>query len=271
MEQTQKLNNGLDMPRLGLGVWQSENGKETIDAIHWALDAGYRHVDTARIYRNEEAVGKAITTASVARDRIWLTTKIWNDDIRQKRTTEALEESLDRLQTDYVDLLLLHWPVDGSMAAWQELERAVAEGKARSIGLSNFMETDLEEVLAVGDIVPAINQIEYHPYLVQAEAISACDEHDIVITAWSPLMQGNFLDEPLFAELGKDYDRTAAQIVLRWCLQNDVIVIPKSTNKDRIEENGQLFDFELREEDMVRIDELERGKRFGPDPRNFDF
>jgi diketogulonate reductase-like aldo/keto reductase len=259
------------MPRLGLGVWQSDNGKEAIDAIHWAFEAGYRHVDTARIYRNEEAVGKAIRTASLPRDQVWLTTKIWNDDIRQKRTTEALDESLRRLKTDYVDLLLLHWPVDGSMAAWQELERAVEAGKARSIGLSNFMETNLEEILAVGDTIPAVNQIEYHPYLVQAEAISACDEHDIAITAWSPLMQGNFKQEPLFEELGEKYGKSAAQVVLRWCLQNDVIVIPKSVHQGRIEENGQIFDFELSESDMVRIDELERGKRFGPDPRNFDF
>ena len=259
------------MPRLGLGVWQSDNGKEAINAIHWALDAGYRHVDTARIYKNEEAVGKALSTASVPRDQVWLTTKIWNDDIRQARTTQALEESLQRLQTDYVDLLLLHWPVDGSVKAWLALEQAVQAGKVRSIGLSNFMEDDLAEILAAGSTVPAVNQIEYHPYLVQADAISACDEHDIAITAWSPLMQGKFLQEPLFAEIAGRYDKTAAQVVLRWCLQNDVIVIPKSVHKGRIEENGQLFDFELSEEDMQAIDRLERGHRFGPDPHNFDF
>ena len=268
---SKKLNNGLEMPTLGLGVWKSENGKETIDAIHWALEAGYRHVDTARIYRNEEAVGEALRTASLEREKVWLTTKIWNDDIRQGRVAEALDESLDRLKTDYVDLVLLHWPVDGSLKAWHALEGAVGSGKAKSIGLSNFMEDDIEEIVRGGSILPAVNQIEYHPYLAQEAAITTSDSYDIAITAWSPLMQGNFLQEPLFGKIGKRYDKTAAQVVLRWCLQNDVIVIPKSTNQGRIRENGQLYDFELSEEDMQAIDKLEQGQRFGPDPHTFDF
>lgn len=269
--ETRKLNNGLEMPTLGLGVWQSDNGKETIDAIHWALDAGYRHIDTARIYKNEEAVGKAINTTDVARQDIWLTTKIWNDDIRQGRATAALEESLQRLNTDYVDLLLLHWPVDGRLKAWNELEAAVQSGKVRSIGVSNFMDDHLEELVNNSQMVPAVNQIEYHPYLAQSDAITASDEHDIAITAWSPLMQGKFLEEPVFAEIGKGYGKTAAQVVLRWCLQNDAIVIPKSVHQSRIRENGMLFDFELSEEDMQRIDALERGERLGPNPHDFDF
>ncbi|WP_246050282.1 aldo/keto reductase [Neolewinella litorea] len=269
--RTYKLNNGLEMPRLGLGVWKSDNGQETVNAIHWALEAGYRHVDTAKIYKNEEAVGEAIQTASLPREEVWLTTKIWNDAIREGRTTQALDNSLKRLKTDYVDLVLLHWPVSGRVKAWQELEKAVEEGKVRSIGLSNFMEEHVQEILDGGNITPAVNQIEYHPYLTQADAISICDANDIAITAWSPLMQGNFLQEPLFAEIGKRYDKTAAQVVLRWCLQNDVIVIPKSVNRGRIIENGQLFDFELSEEDMTAIDQLERDERFGPDPHNFDF
>lgn len=259
------------MPMLGLGVWQSANGKETVDAIHWALDGGYRHIDTASFYKNEDAVGQAIASAATSRQDIWLTTKIWNDDIRQGRTTEALDESLQRLGTDYVDLLLLHWPVDGSPRAWNELERALEAGKVRSIGLSNFMEDDIEEIIRAGSTVPAVNQIEYHPYLVQADAISASDAHDIAITAWSPLMQGKFLEEPLFAEIGERYGKSAAQVVLRWVLQNDIIVIPKSVHQKRIVENGQLFDFELSEEDMVSIDELEHGGRLGPDPHDFDF
>lgn len=259
------------MPQLGLGVWQSDNGEETINAIHWALEAGYRHVDTAKIYKNEEAVGQALKTAPVPREDVWLTTKIWNDDIRAGRTTQALEESLNRLDTDYVDLMLLHWPVEGYEAAWRELERALADGKARAIGLSNFMPEHLNDILERGEIVPAVNQIEYHPYLVQADTISLCDVHDIAITAWSPLMQGHFKDEPLFAEIGEAHGKTAAQVVLRWSLQNDIIIIPKSTHRGRIQENGNVFDFELSEEEMVTIDELERGKRFGPDPRNFDF
>lgn len=259
------------MPSLGLGVWQSDNGKETIDAIHWALDAGYRHVDTARIYKNEEAVGKALQSASVPRDKVWLTTKIWNDDIRQKRTTEALDESLQRLKTDYADLVLLHWPVEGSTQAWQALERAVEAGKIKSIGLSNFMPEDIDDIVSAGDIVPAVNQIEFHPTLLQDDAITASRDRAIVVTAWSPLMQGKFLDEPLFAKIGEKYDKTAAQVCLRWCLQHDAIVIPKSVHQNRIVENGQLFDFELKKEDMNAIDALPKNKRLGPDPRNIDF
>ena len=268
---SKKLNNGLEMPTLGLGVWQSDNGSETINAIHWALDSGYRHVDTARIYKNEEATGKALRSASVGRNKVWLTTKVWNDDIRQGRTAEALDESLARLGVDYVDLVLLHWPVDGSVKAWNALERALEQGKTRAIGLSNFMEDDIDAIVRGGSTLPAVNQIEYHPYLVQSEAIAASDEHDIAITAWSPLMQGKFLDEPLFDKLGEQYGKTPAQIVLRWALQNDVIVIPKSTNQGRIKENGDLFDFDISEDDLQRIDELERGKHFGPNPRDFDF
>ena len=266
-----ELNNGLSIPQLGLGVWQMDNGDEAIQAIHWALDAGYRHIDTARVYRNEEAVGKALKTAGVDRSDVWLTTKIWNDDIRAGRTTAALDESLNRLGLDYVDLMLLHWPVDGYEAAWKELEQALAAGKVRAIGLSNFLEPHLNDILEVGEVVPAVNQIEYHPYLVQADAISVCDAHEIAITAWSPLMQGKFKEEPLFGDIAREYGKTPAQVVLRWCIQNDIIVIPKSSNQGRIKENGALFDFELSEEHMVAIDELERGQRFGPDPANFDF
>ena len=269
--KTIQLNNGLEMPQLGLGVWKSGNGQEAIDAIHWALAAGYRHIDTASIYKNEEAVGEAIRTANVPRKDIWLTTKIWNDDIRAGRTTEAIEEALARLGTDYIDLLLLHWPVDGYVAAWAALERALAAGKVRAIGLSNFMEEHLTDIVEQGEILPAINQIEYHPYLVQANAISYCDMYNIAITAWSPLMQGKFLEEPLFAEIGTFYGKTPAQVVLRWCVQNDIIIIPKSTNQGRIKENSEIFDFELSEDHMIAIDELEKGEHFGPDPYDFDF
>lgn len=268
---TVTLNNGLEFPRLGLGVYQSKSGQETIDAIHWALEAGYRHIDTAKIYRNEESVGKALRTASVAREDIWLTTKIWNDDIRAGRTTAAIDESLQRLGLDYVDLMLLHWPTEGKVAAWQELERAVEAGKLRSIGVSNFLPEHLEEIYAAGNLLPVTNQIEYHPTLVQAEMITASLARDIVITAWSPLMQGKFLQEPLFAEIASKYDKTAAQVVLRWCLQNGVVVIPKSVNRDRIIQNGDIFDFELSEEDVKAIDRLDKDQRLGPDPANFDF
>ena len=265
------LNNGVEMPQIGLGVYLSKEGQEVINAVDWALNAGYRHIDTAKIYNNEEGVGRAIRQNAVARQDVFLTTKIWNEDIRRGRTTAAFDEALKRLGTDYVDLMLLHWPADGYQQAWKELETALQAGKARAIGLSNFMDDHIADILEVGEVLPTVNQIEYHPYLVQAEAIAASDEHDIAITAWSPLMQGKFLDEDLFADLAGKYNKTAAQVVLRWCVQNDVIVIPKSTNKNRIEENFQIFDFELSEDDMIAIDELERGGRLGPDPHDFDF
>ncbi|MEO0731596.1 MAG: aldo/keto reductase [Bacteroidota bacterium] len=266
-----QLNNGMAMPQVGLGVYLADNGDEAVNAIHWALDAGYRHVDTAAIYKNEEAVGKALKSASTPRADVWLTTKVWNNDIRAGRATAALEESLQRLNQDYVDLVLLHWPVEGSLAAWHELEKALAAGKTRAIGVSNFTPDALAEILDQGDVVPVTNQIEYHPYLVQADIISASDAHDITITAWSPLMQGKFKEEPLFAEIAAVYGKSPAQVILRWCLQNDIIVIPKSTNQGRIRENFALFDFELSESHMVAIDELERGQHFGPSPHNFDF
>lgn len=259
------------MPSVGLGVWQSKDGQEVINAIHSALDVGYRHVDTAMIYRNETGVGQALNTASVARQDIFLTTKIWNTDMRAGRTTEALDESLSRLATDYVDLLLLHWPVAGYEAAWEALERALEAGKTRAIGLSNFMPEHLKDILRVGSTTPAVNQIEFHPYGQQRDVLEACAEHDITITAWSPLMQGNFKTEPLFATIGDRYGKTAAQVLLRWDLQRNTITIPKSVNPDRIQQNFAVFDFTLSAEEMAAIDALERGKRFGPDPRNFDF
>lgn len=265
------LNDGHRMPQIGLGVWQSDNGSEVINAIHWALDTGYRHIDTARIYKNEEGVGKAVKSAATPRDQVFLTTKIWNDDIRTGRTTQALEESLDRLETDYVDLLLLHWPVDGYEAAWEALEYARESGKAKSIGLSNFMPEHLNDILRVGSTLPAVNQVEYHPYLHQKDVLDACAPNKIAITAWSPLMQGNFKSEPLFAQLAEKYNRTPAQIVLRWDIQRGVITIPKSTNQSRIQENFDVWNFSIDTADMETLNALNKEHRFGPDPRDFDF
>ncbi|MEO0628603.1 MAG: aldo/keto reductase [Bacteroidota bacterium] len=266
-----ELNNGVQMPQIGLGVWQAKDGQEVVRAIHWALESGYRHIDTASIYKNEEGVGQAIQTAPVDREQIFLTTKIWNNDIRARRTKDALEESLDRLQTSYVDLLLLHWPVDHFEEAWLALEEAYQAGKAKAIGLSNFMPEQIEKVIEIGSVIPAVNQIEYHPYLTQVDVTQICEKHGIVVTAWSPLMQGHFKNESLFADIATAHGKTPAQVVLRWGIQRDVIIIPKSTNEGRIQENFELFDFELSTEEMQQINDLERGRRFGPDPRNFDF
>lgn len=265
------LNNGNSMPSLGLGVYLSKDGQEVIDAIHYALDAGYRHIDTAKIYKNEEGVGQALKTASIPRDQVFLTTKIWNDDIREGTTTAALDASLERLQTDYVDLLLLHWPVKGYLPAWEALEKALEAGKVRNIGVSNFMPEHLRDILKSGSTKPAVNQIEYHPWNQQLEVLEICDTHDITITAWSPLMQGKFKEIPLLETIGKKYSKTAAQVLLRWDLQTGVTTIPKSTNQSRIQENFDVFDFELTDDEVEKIISLERGERIGPNPRKFDF
>jgi diketogulonate reductase-like aldo/keto reductase len=265
------LHNDTAIPQLGLGVWQTKDGQQAIDAVTWALDAGYRHIDTAAIYRNEESVGQAVAEHRLPRDQVFITTKVWNDDIRAGNTRSALETSLRKLKTDYADLVLLHWPVDGFVPAWQELERAQEAGLVRAIGLSNFMPEDLDKLLPEVNVRPCINQIEYHPYLTQSDVTAACAEHSIQVEAWSPLMKGHFLEVDLFAEIGQKYGKTAAQVIIRWDLQRDIVTIPKSANHGRIRENFDVFDFELSSEDMTAIDALERGKRFGPDPRNFDF
>lgn len=270
-QPTKTLNDGHEMPMIGLGVWQSTGGEE-IQAVEWALQQGYRHIDTAAIYKNEEGVGQAIAQSGIPREEIFLTTKLWNDDIRAKKARQGLETSLRKLKLDYVDLYLLHWPVQGDIEAWHELQRMQEEGLCRSIGLSNYMPEHLDAILAAADILPAVNQIEYHPYLQQEDVLEACAKTDIAITAWSPLMQGKFLDEPLFHSLAKKYGKTPAQVLLRWDLEHDVITIPKSVKEHRIAENFNILDFHLEQDDIDALDALDRKDgRFGPDPRNFSF
>ena len=267
-----QLNTVHDIPPIGLGVWQAKNGDE-VTAVEHALRSGYRHIDTAAIYKNEEGVGEGLRRSGVARADIFLTTKLWNDDIRAGKAREALETSLRKLGTDYVDLYLLHWPVEGGIAAYQEMERMQAEGMCRAIGLSNYMPEHLEELRRETSVLPAVNQVELHPYCQQRDVQRYCRQHRIDVTAWSPLMQGKFLGEPLFAEIGAPYGKTAAQVLLRWFVERKLIAIPKSVHPGRIEENYDVFDFELTEEEVMRIDALDRGEagRIGPNPRDFDF
>ncbi len=265
---TFKLNSGYEMPQIGLGVWQSTGGDE-VDAVLAALEIGYRHVDTAAIYKNEEGVGKALAQTDVPREDIFLTTKLWNDDIRAGNAREAFETSLAKLKLDYVDLYLLHWPVQGGIAAYREMEKLHSEGLIRSLGLSNYMPEHIRELRDATDVVPAVDQIEFHPRNQQNDVLDYCAQEGIRVTAWSPLMQANFDDAPGLSEIGERYGKSPAQVLLRWDLQRGVITIPKSVHRNRIQENFELFDFELSAADMQRLDALDApGGRYGPDPRN---
>ena len=261
------LNNGVKMPWFGFGVFQSKDGEEVENAVKWALEAGYRSIDTAAIYGNEHGVGKAIRESGVPREEIFLTTKVWNDDMRTGRTLQAFNESLARLEMDYVDLYLVHWPVKGHYKdTWKALEEIYRSGRVKAIGVSNFLVHHLNDILESGSIVPAVNQVEFHPYLLQPELRQFCRERGIQFEAWSPLMQGRVLTVPVVMQLAEKYGKLPEHIILRWDLQHGVITIPKSVHKERIITNAQVFDFELSAEDMALLDALDEGKRIGPDP-----
>ncbi len=270
MEQEYKiLNNGVKMPVLGLGVYKS--GSDTKQAVKAALAAGYRHIDTAALYQNEDLVGEAIRESGIPREEIFITTKLWNDDMKNGTQMEAFENSLKRLGTDYVDLYLIHWPVSEALEqSWKVLEQIYREGRARAIGVSNCHMQHLMRVLAAATVVPAVNQVESHPYLNQKPLKTFCNNLSIAMEAWSPLGRGKVLDDPLIASLSASYNKTPAQIVLRWEIQNNWIVIPKSVHKARIEENAAVFDFELSREDMERMDGLNKDMHFGTDPDHFE-
>jgi len=272
LQGTFTLHNGVQMPYFGLGVYLSKDGNEVINAVKEALNHGYRHVDTASIYNNEEGVGKGIQESSVNREDVFLVSKVWNTDQGYDSTLKAFEASLERLGTDYLDLYLIHWPKgDLSKDTWRALERLYKEKRVRAIGVSNFLQHHLEDLLTTVEIVPMVNQMEFHPYLVQQDLLDFCTLKGIQYEAWSPLMQGNIFDLDIMKELAAKYNKTIAQIVLRWDLQKGVVTIPKSSKKERIIANADLFDFNISEDDMQLLDGLDKGKRFGPDPDNFDF
>jgi methylglyoxal/glyoxal reductase len=267
------LNNGAKMPWLGLGVFKMNSDDETTRAVRVAIDLGYRHIDTAMIYRNERGVGRAIRECGVPREELFITTKAWNDDIRANRIDAACDESLGLLGLDYLDLYLLHWPINGHHAeAWRAMETIHRSGRARSIGLSNYMIPHLEEIKATAEIQPAVNQIEFHPYLQSPALCDYCRNHGIQLTAWSPLMHGGeLLQDPVLQGIAARHGKTVAQVILRWNLQFGVTTIPKSTQPSRILENASVFDFALDAADMQAMAALDAGRRNGPDPLNFNF
>lgn len=273
LKSTRKLNNGTEIPLLGLGVYLSKDGQETVDAVKWAIEAGYRHIDTAAVYHNEESVGKGILESGIDRKKLFVTTKLWNTDMREGRQREAFEQSLRLLRLDYVDLYLIHWPVENFQESWKILEEIYASGRAKAIGVSNFKEHHLEELMRDAKIIPAINQIESHPLLTQKPLIEYCEKHGILCEAWSPLggTGGNLLENPVLNTIAKKYEKSTAQVILRWNLQRGVIAIPKSVHQSRIQSNTELYDFALSSEDVAAIEQLNRNQRVGPDPDCIDF
>ncbi|MEC0254188.1 aldo/keto reductase [Paenibacillus lautus] len=260
------LNDGVKMPWLGLGVWKTKEGEEVIQSVKSAITAGYRSIDTAAIYGNEEGVGQAIRESGVSRDELFITTKVWNDDQGYEKTLQAFETSRKKLGLDIVDLYLVHWPgKDKYLDTWKALIHLQKEGLVRSIGVSNFQIRHLQHIIEETGVVPVVNQVELHPLLSQKELLGYARENRIVLEAWSPLMQGN-LDQPVLAQIAEKYGKTTAQVILRWDIQNGVIVIPKSIKEHRIRENAGIFDFELSAEDMAAIDGLNQNKRFGSNP-----
>lgn len=266
------LNNGLDIPQLGFGVWQVKNDEAAI-AVAKALQVGYRSIDTAMIYRNENGVGKAIQQSGIPREELFITTKVWNSDHGFDTTLRAYEESLEKLGLDYIDLYLIHWPTpkyDKYVDTYKAMEKLYHDGRVKAIGVCNFDIDHLERLLNECEVKPVLNQVECHPYLSQNELKAFCAKHDIFVEAWSPLQQGGeVLEDEVVNTIAERHSKTAAQVVLRWHLQNNTIVIPKSVTPSRIEENFNVFDFELSSGEIDEINNLNRNQRKGPKPSEF--
>ncbi|MGY6208866.1 aldo/keto reductase [Cytobacillus firmus] len=272
LSTTAALANGVNMPRVGLGVFKVEKEEELITAVKAAIEIGYRSIDTAAIYGNEEWVGEAIRQSGCNREELFITSKVWNSEQGYEAALKAFNTSLEKMGLEYLDLYLIHWPVEGKYTeTWRALEDLYKEGKIKAIGVSNFQISHLENLLKTAEIKPMINQIELHPKLTQTELRAFAAKHDMHIEAWAPLMQGGLFENEILKKLAERYGKSIAQIVLRWHLQNGIIVIPKSTKPHRIEENADLFDFELSQQDMELIDSLNEDLRVGPDPDNIDF
>lgn len=276
VQDTVTLNNGVQMPGFGLGVFKVEEGAQLVQAVQLAVKHGYRSIDTAAIYENERSVGQGIREAiaqhNISREDLFITSKVWNADLGYESTIAAYETSLKKLGLDYLDLYLIHWPVKGKYEeAWRALETLYREGRVRAIGVSNFQIHHLQDIMRSGSIKPMVNQVEFHPRLTQQELRQFCKEQGIQLEAWSPLMQGQLLDHPVLTEIAAKYGKSVAQIILRWDLQHGVVTIPKSVHEHRIVENASIFDFALTPEDVARIDSLNENLRVGPDPDNFDF
>lgn len=270
---TTTLNNGLQMPLLGLGVWQVNSDPETERVVRIAIEAGYRSIDTATIYGNERGVGDAIRRCGVPRDQLFITTKVWNDDIRRGTVSKAFDESMGRLGLDYIDLYLVHWAIPGKITStWHAMEKLLRGNRVKAIGVSNHLRPHLDELLPAAEIVPAVNQVELHPYLQSPALVDYCRSKKIQVEAWSPLMKGReLLSDPALVKIARGHHKTVAQIVLRWEIQSGIVTIPKSVHRERIIENAAIFDFDLTDGEMKQINALDKNTRVGADPLHVPF
>jgi len=272
IDTTVALHGNVGIPLLGFGTFKVKEGQDVEQAVATALDLGYRHIDTAMIYRNEEGVGRAVAASGIDRSDIFVTTKVWNSDQRYEPTLAGIDASLERLGMDYVDLYLVHWPKpDHTVETWRAMEEIQAIGKARAIGVSNFLTHHLDLLLENANVVPSINQIQFHPHLQSPDLIEYCDERGIVIEAWGPLKQGLIMDDPELSTIAASYGVTVPQVVLRWMLQRGIVAIPKSVTPSRIAENADLYGFELSAGEMATINAMDRDDRVGPHPDHIDF
>lgn len=261
------FNNGVTMPMLGLGTFKTPPGETTENSVRWALEAGYRKIDTATLYDNEEGVGRGIKASGVSRDDIFVTTKIWTSEMGFDNTLEAFDRSRKKLGIDILDLYLIHWPEKESfIETWKAMEKLYAEGKVRAIGVSNFEPHHIEKVKEQAEVQPVLNQVELHPYLNQAAVRDYCGNNDVVVEAWSPIAKGKVIDDPVIKEIAANHGKSPVHVTLRWEHQHGVVVIPKSVHKERIEDNKNIFDFELSQDEMDKIDELHNDGRIGPHP-----
>ncbi|OWR30865.1 aldo/keto reductase [Saccharibacillus sp. O23] len=267
-----KLNNGVEMPWFGLGVWQVKDGEEAKDSVKAALKAGYIGIDTAAAYKNEKSVGEAIRESGLNREDLFITSKVWNGDQGYDETLAAFDATMEKLGLDVLDLYLIHWPVKGKYKdTWRAMEKLYKDGRIRAIGVSNFQPHHLDDLLADAEVVPAVNQIEFHPLLTQSELLNYCAQKGIQVEAWSPLAQGRLFDNEVVKGLADKYGKSPAQILLRWVLDKGVVVLTRSVKESRIVENADLFDFALTPEDVTALEALNKNERTGPDPDNFNF
>ena len=259
IESTINLNSNHKMPLLGLGVWQIPNGRKTEQAVEWALQAGYKHFDTAKFYKNESSVGRVINQSNIPRDNIWVTTKIWPTDLYN--TQKAFEDSLKRLELDYIDLYLVHWPIPGfEKRSWKSMEKIYESGRVKSIGVSNYSVAQLKKILSIASVPPAVNQIKCSPFNYKPKMYEFCIKNNIALEAYSPLTRGSRLADEKLSNIAKKYKKSTAQILIRWALQKNIIVIPKSDNKVHIDENANVYNFELNAKDMHKLDKFTENK-----------